>query len=73
MGELKGTGVHVAKPLLLWERGQTEVVSEDGCVSLGECADAGRFKSPGGVNPGLYRMLSHFAAQTFYPPVLLAV
>lgn len=23
-GELKGTGVHVAKPLLLWERGQTE-------------------------------------------------
>lgn len=24
MGELKGTGVHVAKPLLLWERGQTE-------------------------------------------------
>lgn len=24
VGELKGTGVHVAKPLLLWERGQTE-------------------------------------------------
>lgn len=24
VGELKGTGVHVAEPLLLWERGQTE-------------------------------------------------
>lgn len=37
VGELKGTGIHVAKPLLLWERGQTEEKETPLSPSLSHC------------------------------------